>query len=646
MATRPETQLAYRQDIDGLRALAILGVVSNHLRLGAPGGHTGVDVFFVISGWLITTRIEAALVSQSFSLREFWSRRLLRLMPAYLVMLAATMVAAGFVLLPSLYSNLAATAVWQTVFLSNCYLYLSLNYFAPTAIENPLIHAWSLAVEEQFYLLYPVLFTLLRRYSSALLHATVAVLICASYGTSVLCVLYAPQAAFYLLPSRVWELGLGAFLAMHPLPPIRNVLWRNLVAIGGFLGILIPFFSYDETTPFPGANALPSCVGTAVLIWAHANGSTVVGRLLSLPLIVFVGKVSYSLYLIHWPLVSLGTLGGWICLENPLHGLLVFVASCGLATLSWRFVEQPFRRNYNRNQSRVLGITVLTSACSLLFCSFIIATDGWPQRLPADIRKMVEIRRIPLFDSQLDEGELLPLKPFGADKLLPDVFLYGDSHAEVVFSLFDKVSKKHGLAGVASWSAGRFPGTSNPGIKEMIGKASIKDVFLVARWQKYAFSASGSPGRDVATNQSALGQTRHEPTQEFEKALRQTIVDLTTSGARVWFVKQMPEYSFSVPQALLSGSDGASGGVTRDEYDAKTRLIDEIVHELSGEGSVILIDASPKLFQGRDHAALVINGKAAYSDGDHLTVDAVDYLFREPIEAAMEGIRAREKTSP
>ena len=171
-------------------------------------------------------------------------------------------------------------------------------------------------------------------------------------------------------------------------------------------------------------------------------------------------------------------------------------------------------------------------------------------------------------------------------------------------------------------------------------------MFLVARWQKYALSASGSPGRGVATNQSTLGQTKHEPTQEFEKTLRQTIVDLTASGARVWFVKQMPEYSFSVPQALLSGSDEANGGVTRDEYDAKTHLIDEIVHELSGEGSVILIDGSPKLFQGRDNAALVINGKAAYSDGDHLTVDAVDYLFREPIEAAMEGIGARKKTSP
>lgn len=231
------------------------------------------------------------------------------------------------------------------------------------------------------------------------------------------------------------------------------------------------------------------------------------------------------------------------------------------------------------------------------------------------------------------------------EKTLPEVFLYGDSHAEVAYSLFHSIAKRHGIAGVASWAAGRFPGFRNPGIKELIGKASITDVFLVARWQKYALSPSRSPTAGVMPAQSALDREEYEVSQEFERELRETIQGLAATGARVWFVKQMPEYSFSVPQALLSGLDAATGGMATDEYLARTHSIDELVRGLAGDGSVILLDASPKLFQGRDHARMVIDGKTVYSDGDHLTVDALNYLFRDPIEAAMESIRSRRKQS-
>jgi peptidoglycan/LPS O-acetylase OafA/YrhL len=395
---------AYRRDIDGLRALAVIPVVIYHMGYRwLSGGFVGVDIFFVISGYLISSIILGEVAAGNFSLARFYVRRIRRIVPALVVMIAGVFLLGYLALFPGEYKALADSALAATLSVSNIYFLHNTGYFTVHAGNEPLIHTWSLAVEEQFYVVFPLVVMLVHRFARRILTHTILLLGLASFAWSAYGVYADPEATFYLAHSRAWELLLGTIIAIQPMTLAVPSLIRNVMALAGLAMIAIAVTCFDGQMPFPGVNALLPCVGAALIIAAGQSGTTLVGELLSLRPVVFIGLISYSLYLWHWPMIffqytdSLSSgafLPGSARLGlRPTAGLYGLV----LSVLSWKFIEQPFRRarrgtpNTHVFAGGLLGLGA-TAALALL----VMTTNGLPARFTPDAQR---------YAAYLDSGE-------------------------------------------------------------------------------------------------------------------------------------------------------------------------------------------------------------------------------------------------
>ncbi len=392
----PAPSFRYRPDIDGLRALAVVPVCLYHAGTpGFPGGFVGVDVFFVISGFLMASLISRDLDGGGFSLRDFYERRARRILPALFGMLAFCCVAAACLVSPKLFRDFGATLIATVLFASNLLFWRkSENYFEAPTDWNPLAHTWSLGVEEQFYIVFPLLLMLLWRWRPGIRIPSIAVLALASLVLSIWGTANAPTATFYLLPTRGWELLLGALVAFIPfrtssdetLPRSR---WgiATLLALAGVGLIIWSVVDFDGGMAFPGAAALVPCLGAAILLSLPGGNTNAVSGLLSLRPFVFVGRISYSLYLWHWPLLVF--VDRYFAFGSLSSGakLAIVAASFMVAYGSWRWVEQPFRSRHGReagfwNTSRVFGAAAALTAALALAGVGILEGQGWPQRFP------------------------------------------------------------------------------------------------------------------------------------------------------------------------------------------------------------------------------------------------------------------------
>jgi peptidoglycan/LPS O-acetylase OafA/YrhL len=361
---------SHRPEIDGLRAVAVLPVILFHAHVpGFSGGFVGVDVFFVISGFLITTIIAEALDDGRFSFLDFYARRARRILPALTVVVLATLPAAWLIMLPEGFKQFAKSVAAVGGFSSNVLFWMKSGYFDTAAELKPLLHTWSLAVEEQYYVLFPALMLALWRFGRAsVVNALIGIFV-VSLGLSQWMAHAHPDANFYLLPSRAWELMVGSLAALwamrkralgggaedHGAPGLGlGAKVDGGLALLGLALILASIFIYDETTPFPSLWALVPTVGTAlVLLCADASG-TLAGRLLSLRGPVSIGLISYSAYLWHQPIFALTRIRAFG--QPPVRIMLALSAlSLALAWASWRFVEVPFRRARGRVRAVVLG---------------------------------------------------------------------------------------------------------------------------------------------------------------------------------------------------------------------------------------------------------------------------------------------------
>jgi peptidoglycan/LPS O-acetylase OafA/YrhL len=367
----------YREDIDWLRAIAVLSVVAFHFEAPVYGGFVGVDIFFVISGYLITGIIQSELKSGAFSLAQFYERRVRRLLPALYAMIVLTSLPSFHYLLTTERAEFFRSVTSVVTFTSNFFFWFQAGYFDRDAVEKPLLHTWSLAVEEQFYLVLPIMLwastrvarrRLAPNWAALVLPAVLAVLSLVSFAFSIWLTKSGRSAsAFFLSPPRAWEFLIGGLVAMEGFPVLRASLAQAIARGVAIVVLAIPIFGLRQGPGFPGFNALTPCIGAAMFIWSGIGVPTASRPAFApLEIVRFFGRISYSLYLWHWPLFTFARFAKSGLVLDVADKAVLFVATIAISYLSWRYIEQPFRdRTLAPTRRAAFRIAGLSSACLL-----------------------------------------------------------------------------------------------------------------------------------------------------------------------------------------------------------------------------------------------------------------------------------------
>ena len=430
-------KLNYRADIDGLRAIAVLGVVLYHYGASwLPGGFTGVDVFFVISGYLITSILRKQIEAGTFSILAFYDRRIRRIVPALLVMLATTLVLGWFILMPGDYANLGESSAYATLGLGNLYFFWNTGYFDRAAELQPLLHTWSLGVEEQFYLVWPLALWLGLTFvkSRTLVVVAGAAALALLFAYSVWTVASDPKAAFYLPLPRAWEFLIGGALVFAR--PIQSTLTSGFVATAGVAAIVWSLATITISSSFPGWGAVYASVGAACLI--YPKKSNWISIALSWRPVVAIGLISYSLYLWHWPILVMFRYYNNSAFPSPIEALALGLLSAALAAGSWRYIEQPFR--HGRASTRLLPVlTTVFVVC--VFGLTITGMSGIKSRVPASVDGMDSLETMWEWQCPQPKEFLGGTCAFGAEWESADrrMILWGESHAEHFTPLLEQV---------------------------------------------------------------------------------------------------------------------------------------------------------------------------------------------------------------
>ena len=440
----------YRPEVDGLRAVAVLPVILFHAGLSAfGGGYVGVDVFFVISGYLITSIILEERMSGRFTLAGFYERRARRILPALFFVMLLCVPFAWWWMLPGELENFGQSLVAVPLFVSNVLFWRTSGYFGGAAEFKPLLHTWSLGIEEQYYVVFPLLLAVLLRFGLKRTIAAIAVIAAASFAISVFLTTRQPLVNFFLLPSRAWELLAGSLLAAAGVAGVDFMRakrsWREVAGLLGLALILVPVFLYDENTRFPGVTALSPILGT-ILILAFTSPETLTGRLLTLRPMLWVGLISYSAYLWHQPLFAYarlmapGHLPLWIY-------LLLAAASLGLAWLSWRYVEAPFRNRGNFSRRAIFAMSAAGSLFFIAVGAGLALSKGAPSRIAAADLPLIAPEKS-MIEGCPAAGDGIFVCTLGVPGKTPSVALVGDSHAYAIGPTLDAELKRRGQAGI------------------------------------------------------------------------------------------------------------------------------------------------------------------------------------------------------
>jgi peptidoglycan/LPS O-acetylase OafA/YrhL len=646
----------YRPDIDGLRALAILTVVLFHAQLGPfYGGFVGVDVFFVISGYLITGLIAGRLREDQFSFWDFYARRARRIFPALFVLILAVLVFGYFILTPGEYENVSLSAAYSSAFMANVYFWLHTGYFDQAADTMPLLHLWSIGVEEQFYFVWPLALFLLSR----LMRAS---RLTAAYGVAavtillfILCVFitnWDVPTAFYLPFARFWEFTLGALVLT--LPTLRPGRLTDVLSVLGFAAVLGAALFFNEDLAYPGYYAALPCAGATLMIAAGEH--SLVGRLLALRPSVFIGKVSYSFYLWHWPVLAYYAYyngGSRFSLEEKQALVLLAFA---ISIVSWRFIEMPIRRRRGVPWRHVVaGVSVAASVCAISL--FVFRTGGFPDRIPDNVRALGNEQAMMAFDCPEDIA--LPGDTGGGTHCIVGApweaaarhaIIWGDSHARHMLSLLDIPAREQNLS-IAHWP-GCPPFVDNEALEvQQLNKARFAEN-CVRSYQKVLDWIAKTPDLDLVIISDAWASyprnivannhvTRARALEIMEQGLVRAFDAIDPKRHPILILGDVPRPGMNIPKCVMRNDSGLLRRPCRRvkyQFTEKPRESENLLKKLAANDDHIFFhDSLAEMCSGPRDCTAEVGGQVIYRDRNHLRHD-LNIDIRQQI-VSMLGLR-------
>ncbi|MDB6143079.1 MAG: acyltransferase [Pseudomonas sp.] len=665
--------LNYRPEIDGLRTLAVVPVILFHAGFQLfSGGFVGVDVFFVISGYLITSIILAEMLAGKFSVVNFYERRARRILPSLFVVMLICLPMAWVMLDPLDFKFFSKSLIAVPTFSSNILFWRESGYFDAAAELKPLLHTWTLAVEEQYYVFFPLFLMLMwglgRKWiTGILIIAAMLSLAISEHGAA-----NESSATFYLLHARAWELLVGSFIAIYfswrPRSDTGPQILHQPATLLGVLLIGYAIFAFDNSTSFPGVHALIPTMGAALII-LFANSQTWVGKVLSTRLFVLIGMISYSAYLWHQPIFAFARNAS---LVEPkwTEMLALSMLSLVLAYLSWRFIEQAFRKKSRISRRQIFTFGTLASLVFIGLGLTGYINNGFASRFnvdPAVLESFADIEpRTACEQNQDGNGLNIDVCLFGAaDKTNPpDVAVFGDSHAEALLPSFDNAGKALGIT-VAHIGLGGCPpllgvdvvsGNYAVGVcenlatreYEYVKNNGIKKVILVSRWTLYT---DGDYDKKTMSGYFLVSHDSQEKTKAasrvvFEKALEVTIEAYRALGTEVYIVEQVPqqvvnpknlyyrlarETQETEAQKLLLVSELSVPQSKHEHLQAFTRNLFKIDR---GENKIKLVSLD-SLFC-KNQTCMVGDMSSYYKDFNHLNIKGTRLVASAITEALAE----------
>ncbi|WP_417515006.1 acyltransferase family protein [Marinobacter sp.] len=644
-----QKKLTYLPQLDGLRAVAVLAVVAFHSRTEwLSGGFVGVDVFFVLSGFLITQMVVGSLEAGRFSYVGFIAGRVRRLFPAYLVTVMACLLVAPLILLPAEFERLAETALASLFFLSNAFFYQNLGYFDAAAEQQILLHTWSLAVEWQFYLIFPAVLWVAFRFTGKVLTALL-LLGAASLTLNLVMTPHDAKFTFFMFPARAWELIAGGLLGLAYMKGALRGRERLAYTLAGIFLLGVAFVFFDKSTLFPGVAAIVPVLATVLLVYNITQAETgLLTSWLSWRPLVLIGKMSYSLYLWHWPILLYARFyfGDELSFVQL---LLCWTITVVLSYGSWQWIESRLRgHRWLAGKWRSYIGAVVMSAPVAVIAGMVMLNDGYHKRLPERAQHLMAIEKWPDFGSCVtnyneDQYYNCVVEPEGKPAT---TLVWGDSHAQTLIWAINSIAERRRTA-VRHVTKGGCPPIfygvpvsanidkdacleAQKSAKQIIeSDPTIKTVFIAARWPLY--------------QATTLTLTEDQASKNFVDTLTTTINELLESGLNVVIVDSLPEPGFDVANVLARRAlIGQQSIDTFADIDLPFQSLKALKDIKSPNLSLVRLNST---LCSDGHCPIWENGEIRYFDGDHLAKAGAQILIDDIDKAiALEpaGLRSAE----
>jgi peptidoglycan/LPS O-acetylase OafA/YrhL len=644
----------YRREIDGLRAVAVIPVILFHAGFtGFSGGFIGVDVFFVISGYLITTIILMEKERGVFSLVNFYERRARRIIPALFLVMGLSVFASWFWLFPSHMVDFSQSLIAVSFFSSNILFWQETGYWGVENELKPLLHTWSLAVEEQYYVFFPIFLMIMWRFRKRWIFSSFVLVAFSSLLLSQYLVTVKPTANFFLLPTRGWELAIGAGIAFYFVYRTREMaalLSHKLIdEVMGGIGVALIFWAvifFDESTPFPSVYALIPTIGTALII-IFSNNSTFIGKILGSKILVSIGLISYSAYLWHQPLFVFARHRS-IAEPSSTLMFILSLASLLMAFISWRYIESPFRKKGVVSRTQIFSLTIIGSLVFILIGVWGQHTNGFADRYNHSIIQVLDAKDDG-FRIKTSLNEETVLTAFGELQIYRfgdqasgriDFVVWGDSHAEAMLPAIIEAARTNGMSGVFVGRNGCPPflnavqvregfTTCNVHAEKVVDfismNTSIKKVILISRWSIYAMGKryKKEPGNAVYIQDNLSNEISFSENKlVFERSLKDTLEKLTGLGLEVIISKQVPETEHYIPEALAKKNlyELEEELAPRfQDYKERQKFVENLFDELKDVFALQFVDPSEYLCKSSTCKITDPSGVPIYVDTNHLT---------------------------